>query len=72
MIFRNKSPEINVGKAQGAEIRFGYYYDIEQGEQEIDMYYTYLSDRVPIYYFDKTGFINDPAEDKFLDTSVMD
>jgi hypothetical protein len=32
MIFRNKSPEVNVGKAIGAEIRFGYYYDIEQGE----------------------------------------
>lgn len=71
MIFRNKSPEVNVGKAIGAEIRFGYYYDIEQGEQEIDTYYTYLSERVPIYYFDIKGFKNDTNDDKWDNADIM-
>lgn len=74
IIFRNKHPEqgliyssnneesLKSGKAVGADIKFGYYYDLEQGEQEIDIDYTYLSDRVPIYYFDWNKFTSGPSD----------
>jgi len=32
MIFRNKNKEINNGKAIGADLKFGYFYDLERGE----------------------------------------
>lgn len=74
MIFRNKHPEQGIlysdedsqlsksGKAIGADVKFGYYYDLEQGEQEIDIDYTYLSERLPIYYFDWDAFNNGPSD----------
>lgn len=74
IIFRNKHHEQGIsyssedsqlntaGKAIGADIKFGYYYDLEQGEQEIDIDYTYLSERVPIYYFDWEAFANGPSD----------
>ena len=72
MIFRNKNKEINNGKAIGADLKFGYFYDLERGEQEIDVDYTYLSEKTPIYYFDKTGFNNDSTADKWTNQEIID
>lgn len=52
LLFRNHKTEINHGKAEGCEIVFEQ--EFEGREQPIDITYLYVSDREPIYTFDKS------------------
>lgn len=54
ILFRNKQHDIKNGRAYGCEINFGQELENER-EQPITLNYTYLSDRVPIYYFDSSS-----------------
>lgn len=61
LLFRNHKSEINHGKAEGCEVVFGQ--EFESKEQPVDINYLYISEREPIYTFDKTGITKDSSED---------
>ena len=65
ILFRNHKNEINHGKAEGCEILFGQ--EFENREQPIDINYLYVSDREPIYTFDKSGITKDSTEDQITE-----
>ena len=62
ILFRNHKTEINKGTAEGCEIIFGQ--EFEGREQPIDINYLYVSDREPIYTFNKTGITDSYTEDQ--------
>lgn len=56
IIFRNKSTEIVNGACNGAEIQFGYEdLSFDDIRQSIDISYTYIGDKVPVYTYNYTG-----------------
>lgn len=77
ILFRNKQSDLNInnGKAYGCELEFGE--ELESSEQPINVNYTYMSDRVPIYTIDslKNVKTQDDIEkcvhtNKYVDVSV--
>lgn len=79
ILFRNKQSDLNInnGKAYGCELEFGE--ELESSEQPINVNYTYMSDRVPIYTIDSSSLKNAETQDdiekcvhtnKYVDVSV--
>ena len=77
ILFRNKQSDLNInnGKAYGCELEFGE--ELESSEQPINVNYTYMSDRVPIYTIDSLNDVStqDDIEkcvhtNKYVDVSV--
>lgn len=79
ILFRNKQSDLNInnGKAYGCELEFGE--ELESSEQPINVNYTYMSDRVPIYTIDSSSLKNAETQDdiekcvhtnKYVDISV--
>lgn len=77
ILFRNKQSDLNInnGKAYGCELEFGE--ELESSEQPINVNYTYMSDRVPIYTIDSLKNVKDQEDiekcvhtNKYVDVSV--
>lgn len=77
ILFRNKQSDLNInnGKAYGCELEFGE--ELESSEQPINVNYTYMSDRVPIYTIDSLKNVKDQEAiekcvhtNKYVDVSV--
>lgn len=77
ILFRNKQSDLNInnGKAYGCELEFGE--ELESSEQPINVNYTYMSDRVPVYTIDSLKNVKDQEDiekcvhtNKYVDVSV--
>lgn len=77
ILFRNKQSDLNInnGKAYGCELEFGE--ELESSEQPINVNYTYMSDRVPIYTIDSLKNVKGQEDiekcvhtNKYVDVSV--
>lgn len=77
ILFRNKQSDLNInnGKAYGCELEFGE--ELESSEQPINVNYTYMSDRVPIYTIDSLNDVSTQEgiercvhTNKYVDVSV--